>query len=83
MVRRHQQTRLRRVSPRRILVTGIVSVSLAAACSIWAGEPEIRFRDWTNANGETIRARLSGLINGRVQLRQLSDASIIELKLTA
>lgn len=46
-------------------------------------EPEIRFRNWTNPNGDTVRARLVGLVNGQVQLRQLSDGSIIEMKLQA
>lgn len=66
----------------RLLAAAVLFTLIARPESVLA-EPEIRFRDWKNPNGETIRARLEGLVNGQVQLRQLSDRSIIELKFQA
>lgn len=65
------------------LLAAMVAFVLTVSPRSLQAEPEIRFRDWKNPNGETIRARLEGLVNGQVQLRQLSDRSIIEVKFQA
>ena len=83
MFRKRRQTpRVRSRESICLFVAGVLFALIFGQAAIRA-EQEIRFRDWKNANGETIRARLEGLVNGRVQLRQLNDHSIIELKLQA
>lgn len=61
----------------------VLALALGCFPCAHSSEPDIGFRNWTKSNGENVRARLVGLVNGQVQLRQLSDGSIIELKFKA
>jgi hypothetical protein len=77
------QTRHLRSRARTRLLAAAAPFCLSCQLALVQAEPQLSFRDWTNPNGETIRARLEGLVNGRVQLRQLNDRSFIELKFQA
>lgn len=76
-------SKTREVRSQRCLHAVLLALALVCHPAALQAESEIRFRNWTNPNGGTVRAKLVGLVNGQVQLRQLNDGSIIELKLKA